>query len=913
MSALHWDNYHGIGDPRIRVAVLLAIFLTIGIAFLGINKTPEQVGFILLVGCATDMLLHRILRPGRGILFPMSAVITCLGLSILTNFAHTIWLGAIPIFFAIGSKYLITAEGKHIFNPGLFGLVACLLWADGLISPASASQWGGQAVMVFFFIFTALSIFLFNISRVALTCSFLLFYGLQLYLRSYVLDTTIPPLALVDGVLRNPAFYLFTFFMLTDPKTSPHGWKGQMGMALAVVCFDFLLHMAQFTFTLFYAGALYFALRWMWLQQKQTLETIPKRLLAQGKPAAVIFCLAIGAYTLYQTLIVSNMPTNSPATSFTFDEIPFKQTGISAHPGTLLSSQVDPRIQHVGKWFFSMGDAVAVSDVNQDGLPDIFLTLPLKANEDRAQLYLNQGGFRFTKHPIPALNTLRQNPTSEGVPMDALWFDEDNDGDKDLLLVRYGGTPILLQNQLVETGTLDFTNITQTRGLNHYLNSATANVLDINRDGQLDLIIGGTLSAHHLDYDEDVPLNLFALPKAENASDKRPINIMRRNPFDARNGGENRIFLHNGEGFNIQDNAAWGIEDSHRWTLDIGTGDVNNDGWIDLYFANTAGPDKLLINMQGKAFSEISGWKKHQLGKDTYRGMNASFADFNADGFEDIYVSNMHKKEVPEGSMLWINQGSLMPDAANFVDQAFASNIFNHGRFGWGAAVGDLNRDGTLDVLQMNGWLDNAYDENPKAQCADYVYKMFQVEFTPPNTHGYADNWPDMRGECIYPKEAKRVWLNDGNANFIDVAETVGWDTLDNSKGVALADFDNDGDLDAIVTRMTHAPSLYKNTQSATPYWLGLHLTGNGQSCNRDAIGTKATLSYRVNGQPKTQTRYVTGSNGLSAQNDPRRLFGFGTEKPEELRLRIHWCGEAAPQELHPITMNRYMNIIHTD
>ncbi len=906
MANLTWNNYHGWNDPRIRVAGLLAIFLIIGISLLGINKTPEQVFFILLVGISTDMILHRILRPGQGILFPMSAVITCLGLSILTNFAHTILLGAIPIFIAICSKYLITANDKHIFNPGMFGLVACLLITDGLISPASAAQWGGQAVMAFFFTITALSVFLFNVSRLVLTCSFLIFYGIQLYLRTFVLDTAIPPLALIDGVLRNPAFYLFTYFMLTDPKTSPSHWKGQVGMAAAIVGFDFLFHLAQLTFTLFYAGITYFALRWIWLQQKMDLKTIPERLSTKTKPALTIGLITLLSIAFYQLLANSSSNTFLPKSDFHLKEITAQSAGISAQKGDTLE-QADQRIQHVAKWFFSMGDAVAVSDVNQDGLPDIFLTLPLKRAEDRTQLYLNQGNFKFTKHPIRTLNRLRNHAKSEGVAMDVLWFDEDNDGDQDLLLTRYGGTPLLLQNTLSETGQLDFIDITKAKGLDHYMNSATANVLDINRDGKLDIIMGGTLARHHASYEEPTPLNLFNLPKAENAEDNRPLNIMRRNPFDARNGGENRIFINQGDRYEIQNNAPWGIEDETRWTLDIGAGDVNNDGWMDLYFANTAGPDKLLLNIKGERFSEVSGWKKHQLGNDTYRGMNASFADFNADGFEDIYVSNMHKKEVPEGSMLWMNQGNLTPDAANFVDQAFASNLFNHDRFGWGAAVGDVNRDGTLDLLQMNGWIDQSYDQSPSKACEDYVYKMFQIEFTPADTHGYANNWPDMRGECLYPQERKRVWLNNGQAQFEDVADSTGWEKLDNTKAVALADFDNDGDLDTIVTRMTAPPSFYQNESVSDSYWLSLDLKGDGKTCNRDAIGTKATLSYRVNGAPKIQTRYRLASNGLNAQNDPRLFFGLGAEEPHDITLDLHWCGEAMPQTIESITPNQYL------
>jgi len=97
----------------------------------------------------------------------------------------------------------------------------------------------------------------------------------------------------------------------------------------------------------------------------------------------------------------------------------------------------------------SVGDAVAVADVNQDGLQDIFLTYPLKEEKNRAALYINKGEFRFQRHVLPMLNEYIKKPEKYGLPSGALWFDYDNDSDPDLLILTGYGKSKLLRNMFI--------------------------------------------------------------------------------------------------------------------------------------------------------------------------------------------------------------------------------------------------------------------------------------------------------------------------------------------------------------------------------------------------------------------------------------------------------------------------------
>ncbi len=897
-------NIPSWNDPRLKVLCLQTTFVLLGITHWGFNRSPQQVLLIIVTCAALDIVLHYFLRR-QEILFPLSACVTGMGLSILTNFAHGLWYAIIPPFFAITSKYLFTVKNNHVYNPALFGVVASLLLANGMITPSPAYQWGGSGITAFFIVTAALMLFALKIQRTALIISFLLFYALQLCAKAWITRYHLPPETWFMGALSSPAFYLFTFFMITDPKTSPDSRSGQILMSLLIVGIDLILHMKHSFATLFYSGFIYFSLRWAWMMVQSRPHNFAAIFKSKTKAIAAVCLIGLCGWTAHAAFNNFAEPENP---GFSLVSIETSHSGITGRPSDILT-KTDPKLAHVAKWLLSVGDAAAISDVNQDGLQDVFLTQPLKSSEDRAQLYLNQGNFRFAKFDLPQIDPYRLSPETYGLITDALWFDLENDGDRDLLLSVGFGKTILLKNRLKESGVLDFEDISTASHLDDYTLSITSNVLDMNQDGFLDIIVGNVMSINLPDYAKPTPFNIFNLPEPEHEGDRRMVNIMHRTWYNANNGDRHFLYLsRDGHDFEKVEDAKTGFEGT-RWTLDIATGDLNADGWPDLYIANDFGPDELYFNEDGKKFRPVKGALVGTIGHDTYKGMNASFGDLDENGLPDIYVSNVHVKLQAEGSLLWMNKGdweSLGPES--FHDQAASRNALNERRFGWGGALGDMNRDGRLDILQANGMMDDAYDKKSDP-CPDYWYWNAQVALTNPDVHGYADRWADLRGRCIYPKEANRVYLNLGNY-FVDVAEKIGWSEKGNSRGIALGDLDNDGDLDSIVTHMTAPPSLYRN-ESEDRNWIGLSLAGDGKICNRDALGTKVVLSYEENGIKKGQHREIYASNGLSAQNDPRILFGLGDWNGAEVKAEITWCGRGKPVSI-TLPVRKY-NVVSQD
>ena len=881
-----WLRYPEKGDPRVGVLVILALYVVLGITVLGFNRSPAQV--LAAVGAAMllDMGLHKLLRGGAP-LFPLSAAITGLSLSIIVNYAHGLAFALVPVFLAVGSKYVFTFGGRHLYNPALFGVAASLLLADGMVSDSPAYQWGGTYAAVAFVVTLGLFLLVLRVRRSVLIVSFLAFYFAALAVRAWITRWHMPFETWFMGALTSPAFFLFTFFMITDPQTSPTSRRGQVLMAFGIVAVDFLLHLKFTLSTHFFAAFTCATLRLFWLHGRALLDG--------WKATFARLRYALPRWTVVALLAGAGLAAHQGITAregvfdvdFRLVEIDAATTGIVGRPSNVLD-RVDPRVRHVAKWLLAVGDAVAVADVDNDGLPDLFLTHSLKDPRDRAALYRNLGGFRFERVPLPVLDALVYNAEERGLPSGALFLDYDGDGDQDLLVLVGWGKPVLLRNRLIEDGRLSFEDVTREAGLDHYMISVAANALDLDRDGRLDLVVGNVMSLTLNGYSPPRLLNAFRLPAPEYPGDRRMFDFMHRTWHDAANGGGVAVYMGRGKSFENADAVALGLGEK-RWTLAIGAGDLDGDGWPDLYLANDFGPDQLLLNRGGKRFDTVKGMLPGDIGRDTYKGMNASFGDLNGDGRLDIYVSNVHEKLQAEGSLLWINGGKV--GAAGWTDEAVKRNALNERRFGWGAAIGDLDRDGRLDILQANGMVDNAYDPIYPG-CPDYWYWNDKIALTHPDVHGYADRWADLRGRCMFPYEQNRVYLNRGR-HFVDVAPAVGWTERGNSRGVALVDLDNDGALDVVVTHQFAPATVYRN-EGAAKSWVGLALEGNSRDCNRDAIGSRVVLT---SASLPPQTREVHAANGFSAQGDRRLLFGLGQDAAP-VQVSIRWCGAQTVQRL---------------
>jgi hypothetical protein len=237
-----------------------------------------------------------------------------------------------------------------------------------------------------------------------------------------------------------------------------------------------------------------------------------------------------------------------------------------------------------------------------------------------------------------------------------------------------------------------------------------------------------------------------------------------------------------------------------------------------------------------------------------------------------------------------------------FYDEAWQRAALNEHRFGWGGAMGDLNNDGWLDIIQTNGMVDDTMDKR-FPNCRDYWYVNEKLMRSGPEIHTYADMWGDLRGYCINGKEANRVYLSRGDQaklQFVDIAPQLGWKEETPSRGALLADLDNDGTLDLAVTHLYAPPTLYRNRHvdkgkspsdpSGGTHWVGFQLQGDGRTCNKDAAGSRVVVTYSEHGKTVEQMREIHIVNGFAAQGDKRAHLGLG-DFAGQIEVAISWCG----------------------
>lgn len=906
-SPLTWRT-----DPRYPFAALLTFYAVLGCTTLGFNRSPLQLILTVAAGCLLEMIFSRLFRePSR--YAPLSAYISACGLGLLLNYSHNLWLLLPPVFVMVASKYLLTFNGRHVYNPSMFAVVISLLFFGDLYAPSPAYQWGHWIGLPVFIATAALTLFIFRVQRQWLVGAFLLFYLIQTCIRAWLLRHHLPPATLLYGTFSAPSLYLFTFFMITDPRTSPEGRKPQILVAAALVTLDFLYHWRRSYETLFFAAFTLASGRFLYLHVRRLIQTrgqAVKFLLEPAwlKRASILTAVALAGFLMFQGWIFR---TPSPQeTGFTFTRISSTDSGIEATPGTVLT-EIDPRVQHIAKWLLSVGDAVAVADIDNDGLQDIFLTNPVKRPADRNALYRNLGGFRFERVPLPALDEVSRHPASHGLSAGAVFGDYDDDGDQDLLITTGYGPCRLLRNELVPSGKVAFTDVSKAAGIDEHSVSIAATFFDANRDGILDLLICNSFSQYLRDYEEKVPFSVFKLPEPAFANDRRMFHFMHRGWHDADNGGENFLYLGTREGrFLKQDIAAWGLAGT-RWSLAVGTSDVNGDGYTDLYIANDFGPDDFYLNEGGQRFRKILGTHFGSIGRDTYKGMNVSIADLRNSGATDIYISNVHAPLQAEGSLLWhMERDASQPTNLKITDTATERGALNARAFGWGAGIGDLNLDGWPDIVQANGMVDDTIDRQFQ-RPPDYWYTATLIMLSGPSVHAYADRWADLRGCAIWGWQQNKVLLNQGNnagMQFREVQEAVGMPELGNSRGVALVDLDNDGDLDCLITHQFKNASLYRNDLRTSPSWIGLELRGDGALVNRDALGTRVLLTCKdASGREMKQSREVQSVSGFSAQGDRRLLFGLG-KGDAPVSLEVLWPNGEREVLASP-TLRRYHRV----
>jgi len=507
--------------------------------------------------------------------------------------------------------------------------------------------------------------------------------------------------------------------------------------------------------------------------------------------------------------------------------------------------------------FTSGGAAVAVGDYDGDGDDDLFVTDSdagrpnhLLRNELRPS-----GRLAFTD--VAAEAGVAGGNDERSIVSDALWLDADNDGRRDLLVARFG-TPLLYRN----LGNGKFRDVSQEAGFTKFANTLAAIAFDYDNDGRLDLLLGNYFK----------PVNLIDLPTP---------HVLPDNLDQAVNGGGVTLWRNvtapgSGDLRFVEVTAKAGLAHHTGWTLDCGHADFNNDGWQDVYVAGDYGTDRLFINNGDGTFRDAT---KEAIGIDTRKGMNVDIADYDRDGWLDVYVTNITDEYMKECNMLWHNNGD-----GTFTDLARETGTCNT-LWGWSAKFGDFDDDGWEDLFAVDG-LRSAGPQNYIPVLLEMIIKP-GVDFTDIN------NWPAIGSMSWSGYQRKKLFRNLGAQAFKEMAAEAGVDNDRDGRGVGIADLDDDGRLDIYQTNANQPSMLYRNV-SAAGHWLELKLIGT--KSNRDAIGARVTV--RLGGE--ALIRELNGGNGYAGQSSARLHFGLGSATKID-GVEIRWPSGRIDKVVVPI------------
>ncbi len=506
---------------------------------------------------------------------------------------------------------------------------------------------------------------------------------------------------------------------------------------------------------------------------------------------------------------------------------------------------------------FYNGGGVAIGDVNNDGLPDVFFTSNMGAN----RLYLNEGDFKF-KDISETAGVLDENKWSTGVAM----VDINLDGYLDIYVCNAGYRKGSKQNNTlyINNKDLTFTESASEWGLDEEGYTTHASFFDYDKDGDLDLYILNN---------SFIPVNTL------NYSNKRNLRAKDWPVEEFLKGGGDKLLRNDGNTF-VDVSEESGIFGSLiGFGLGVTIGDVNNDKWPDIYVSNDFFErDYLYINdKNGKFKEDLPSYIDHI----SHSSMGADMADINNDGLSDIFVTdmlpidpqrrkknasfddiNLFKLKTKSGFYNQYMQNTLQ---LNSVDNRFKeiSNFANVAAsdWSWGALMFDMDNDSNTDIYVCNGIYKDVVDLDFIDFFANDVVSKMALGGKKEELFNIIEKMPST-------PIVNNVFRNNGDLTFSESAQEWGLDKESFSNGAAYGDLDNDGDLDLVVNNVNQQSQIFKNNSSAN--YLRVKL--KGQEKNTFAIGAK--LKLYVEG--KILLKELVPNRGFQSSVDYTSIFGLG-------------------------------------
>jgi enediyne biosynthesis protein E4 len=498
------------------------------------------------------------------------------------------------------------------------------------------------------------------------------------------------------------------------------------------------------------------------------------------------------------------------------------------------------------------GSGLAFFDYDHDGWLDVYLTNGTRfdtkwpsGKEPTSHLYKNNRDGTFTD--VTEKSGLARTGWQTGVCVG----DYDNDGWDDLYSCFWGHN-ILFHNN----GDGTFTDVTKEAGLYdpQIRWGSGCTWLDYDRDGHLDLFV-----CHY------IKLDPAEVPSAKEPAQCQWKGIPVMCGPRGLPGETNLLYRNNGDGTFTDVSKESGIlKPGPRYSITPVSYDFDNDGWPDIYVAVDSQPSMLLKNNHDGTFTDIAVIAGCAYSEDGHEqaGMGVAVGDYDCDGWLDIFKTNF----ADDTSNLYHNNGD-----GTFTDVAFSSGLaINNQYVAWGCGFIDYDNDGWPDLMQVNG----------------HVYPEL-------DTHSLGQTF----------KNPRLVYKNLGG-RFRDLSSELGPGISErfSSRGAAFGDYDNDGDMDALILNMNDLPSLLRNDGGNAQNWIKIKLIGT--KCNRTAIGARV----RVVTGTHAQIDEVHSGASVMSQSDLRLHFGLGKALKADL-IEVKWPTTQKVERFTQVKANQMLTI----
>lgn len=602
-----------------------------------------------------------------------------------------------------------------------------------------------------------------------------------------------------------------------------------------------------------------------------------------ARAVALIVVLAI-----YGQTRLPNAPPperESLAARFAFDRLDL--AALADRP-TRSVRAVHPMLEPISAWISSVGAAVALNDLDGDGLSNDLCHVDTRIDEAVVAPVPGTGA-RYAPFALDPAPLAFDRATT--APMGCLPGDFDEDGRRDLLVYYWGRTPIVFLRADGPLGPPAYTAHEVLPGGRAWYSNAAA-LADLDGDGHADLVIG----------------NYF--PDGADTLDVTATgwHAMQDSMSRAFNGGGPRLLLWrapSGERpVRYQEIAGvFDPETAHGWTLAVGAADLDGDLLPELYVANDFGPDRLLHNRSRPdelRFVRLEGERtlttpaSKVLGRDSFKGMGVDFGDLNSDGLLDMFVSNIAAEyALEESHFLWASTGQLdrmLDGVAPYVDLSEPLGLSRSG-WSWDARLADFDNDGTLEALQATGFVRGEVNRWPELH-----------ELAMGNDDKLRDPrvWPrigprdDLSGHDLNP-----FYVRGASGRYVDVASELGLAEPQVSRGIAVADVDGDGALDFAVANQWGQSSFYRSRCPNCGAFLGLHLllptrpgptvvrTGHPGAGARGRPAIGATVAVHLE-DGRRMVAQVDGGNGHSGKRSNDVHLGLG-DAVGPLSVEVRW------------------------